>query len=65
MPPSRAVSAMILLPVPAWKLPTVTTAESVGLTRRETRLCRVQTIWLPMSTASMPREGEAPWVPRP
>ena len=51
--------------VPPWKLPTVTTAVSVGATSRETMVCSRPTMAAPSTIGSTPRFGMEPWVPAP
>src|SRR6185437_11641458 len=56
---------MTLLLVPAWQLPTVSTAVSPGATPRDTTVCsRTMTI-AASTTGSMVFCGMEPWPPRP
>src|SRR5918995_1896898 len=65
VPPSRAVSGMMLKAVPAPISPTVSTAGSTGSTSLETTVCSAVTIWAAMAIASAVRCGIAPCPPAP
>ena len=56
---------MTLLLVPAWQLPTVTTATSPGVTSRDTMVCSRTMIMAASTTGSTVFCGAAPWPPRP
>src|SRR6266852_3700590 len=58
-------SGMMLLLVPPWIEPTLTTAESWALISRETMVCRATTVLAASSTGSTVLCGLAPWPPRP
>ena len=60
-----AWSGMMLLLMPAWTLPIVTTAISPGATSRDTMVCSRMTIMAASTTGSMEFCGMAPWPPRP
>ncbi len=51
--------------VPAWKVPTVTTAMSRGSTVRDTTVCSRVTTCAPSTTGSMECCGCEPWACRP
>lgn len=63
--PSSAVAGMMLLALPAWKRPTVTTAVSRGVISRATMDCSLSTIAAPMTTGSVVVSGREPCPPRP
>ena len=56
---------MTLLFVPAWMLPTVSTAVSPGATSRETTVCSRTTIIAASTTGSTAACGIEPCAPRP
>ena len=56
---------MTLLLVPAWQLPTVTTAVSPGATSRDTMVCSRTMIMAASTTGSMVCCGMEPCPPRP
>ena len=58
-------SGMMLLFTPPWIEPTLITAGCSGLIVRPTIDWSETTIWLAISTGSMPRCGKAPCVPTP
>src|SRR4051812_31412389 len=62
---SVADSGMTLLLVPAWRLPTVSTAVSPGATSRETTVCSRTTIIAARTTGSIAACGMEPCAPRP
>ncbi len=51
--------------VPAWNVPTVTTARSDGATSRDTIVCRRTTIEAASTIGSIVFSGCDPWPPRP
>ena len=62
---STAESGMMLLFVPAWMLPTVSTANSPGAVSRATTVCSRTTIIAAKTTGSTAACGIDPWPPRP
>jgi len=56
---------MTLLVVPAWLLPTVSTAVWPGAISRDTTVCSRTTIMAASTTGSMVFCGMEPWPPRP
>ena len=60
-----AWSGMTLLLVPAWTLPTVSTAISPGATSRDTTVCSRTMIMAASTTGSTVFCGMEPWPPRP
>src|SRR5262245_39663153 len=65
VPRRRISSGMTLSLEPPWIEVTLTTAESSGEHWRLTIVCSVSTICDATTTMSIPRCGQAAWVPRP
>src|SRR5262245_603919 len=65
VPRSRISSGMTLSLEPPWIEVTLTTAASSGEHWRLTIVCSASTICAATTTMSMPRCGQAAWVPRP
>ncbi len=63
--PSTACSGMMFSFVPAWNVPTVTTAAACGSTSRATTVCRRSTMALAATIGSMEFCGCEPCAPRP
>ncbi len=60
-----ARSGMTLGPLPAWMLPTVSTAGVVAASSRETTVCSRTTIMAAATTGSTAACGMEPCAPRP